>query len=86
MNYFIIDMTATRQAQQLMFLERSYQGSTTEIQQALVVREGHLNANLERFDNGRTTRAILTSAVENHIGHWRELVGWNIPESKGAAA
>lgn len=86
MSYYIINLPATRQAQQLTFLARDYPWDTTALQQALVVSEDRLNASLERFDNGRTTRAVLTNIVESHTGDWRELVGWTIAESKGAAA
>ncbi len=87
MTYYIINLPATRQAQKLTFWGVGYQPNTADYSEALVVNEDHLNANLERFDNGRTTRAILTTVVQNHTGDWRELVGWTTPaQQEGAAA
>ncbi len=87
MTYYIISLPETRQAQQLIFWGIGYQPNSTDHGKALVVNEDHVNANLERYDNGRTTRAILTHIVETHTGDWRELVGWTTPaQQEGAAA
>ncbi len=85
MNYYIINLVATRQEQQLIFVGRGYRQDSIDPTQALVVREDLLNKSLERFDNGRTTRAILIEKFESHTGHWRELVGWVTSEQKKGA-
>lgn len=74
MTYYIINLPASRQSQQLIFWGKGYSPDTAHTRKALVVSEEHVNANLERFDNGRTTRAILTHIVESHTGDWQELV------------
>lgn len=87
MSYFIINLPATRKAQQLTFWGAGTQPDTPDHSQALVVNESQVIASLDRYDNGRTTRAILAHIVENHTGHWRELVGWNSPaQQEGEAA
>lgn len=80
MSYYIINLAQTRMQQQLVFWGVGSEPDTIDPRRALIVTEEYLNRNLERYDNGRTTRAILTRVVENHAGDWRELVGWPVPE------
>ncbi len=82
MSYHIINLSQTRLRQQLTFWGVGNEPDTTDPRRALIVNEEYLNRNLERYDNGRTTRAILTRVVENHTGDWRELMGWPVPENE----
>lgn len=74
MTYHIINLPQTRLRQRLTFWGVGTQGDTEDPRQALTVNEDYVNANLNRYDNGRTTRAILTDIVATHTGDWRELI------------
>lgn len=83
--YFIINLVATQEANQLIFWGTGAVANTADKAQALIVNEEHLNVSLERYDNGATTRAILADVVRNHTGDWRELINPTIPAQTGEA-
>ncbi|MFN3881905.1 MAG: hypothetical protein ACK4L8_10805 [Nitrincola lacisaponensis] len=60
--YHIINVPATRAAGCLMYWA-SGKPDTPEPQEAMIVNEDQVNRSLERYDNGATTRAVLTSTV-----------------------
>lgn len=87
MSYHIIDLVQTRLQQRMVFWGVGNEAHTTDPRRALIVSEEYVNHNLERYDNGRTTRAILTNVVKKHTGDWRELMRWSTSnEQKGDAA
>lgn len=72
-DYFIINLPLTREAEQVMFWGCN-EPDTGDYRTALIVTEEYVNSNLNRYDNGRTTRAILCRAVRNHQGNLMELL------------
>lgn len=60
--YHIINVPATRQAGYLMYWAPG-KPDTPEPSDAMIVNEDQVNRSLERYDNGATTRAVLTSVV-----------------------
>ncbi len=61
--YYIIDLTADTRNGVLTLLGRNLKNRVSTLEHAARVPETLLNTDLERFDNGTTTRAILTSAL-----------------------
>ena len=86
MNYYlIINLPESKQRQTLVFWGTGSQANTTDQGKAMIVNENHLNAALERFDNGSTTRAILADKVDALQCNWQQLTDMT-PYLKGEAA
>jgi|GEM_PF-6932578 len=64
-NYLIVDVQGSR-AGQPKFFSADLRASTTTLQHADHVPEHIVNSDLERYDNGATTRAVLA----DRIGSW----------------
>ncbi|SIQ30231.1 hypothetical protein [Marinobacterium stanieri] len=67
--YYIVDLKATREANQVMFMSRSLGASATPAAgNAVVFSEEVVNGDTELYDNGETTRAVLRSTIHQHTG------------------
>lgn len=64
--YLIIDLPKTREVGAVMFWGIGSTVTTANPKAAMVVNSSHLEKNLDRFDNGATTQAVLKSATEKH--------------------
>ncbi|MDI3325600.1 hypothetical protein QKW35_14575 [Pontibacterium granulatum] len=84
-HYHIINLPESKRRKQLVFWGIGSEANTTHPARALIVNEDHLNAALERYDNGATTRAILTDKVQAIQGDWQQLTDMT-PYVKGEAA
>ncbi|SIS88287.1 hypothetical protein [Neptunomonas antarctica] len=63
--YYIIDLTRSNIRKGLtVFMAKDLKTRTPFLEEAGRVPEAIVNANLERFDNGQTTRAMLTNAIQ----------------------
>lgn len=66
-NYLIIDLPATRKHNAVMFWGVGTLVVTANPAAAMLVNEDHVNRNLERFDNGSTTQAVIAE-VAHELG------------------
>ncbi|WP_028468407.1 hypothetical protein [Neptunomonas japonica] len=65
--YYVIDLQRTDiQKGIVVFLAADMKTRTRFLEDAGSFMEEFINENLERFDNGSTTRAVLTSAVKTN--------------------
>jgi len=80
-DYYIIDVVATRTEGRVVFWGKGDCLFTTKPQRALVITEESVNANLNRYDDGKHTRAVLCSAVHNHTGDLMELLQYRKPQA-----
>lgn len=63
--YHIIDLQRTNiQKGIVVFLAQDMKTRTRFLEEAGTFMEEFINENLERFDNGSTTRAMLTSTIK----------------------
>lgn len=70
----IIDLPKSHEAQQVMFWGVGETVTTPDPKKAMLVTTEHLNRKLDRFDNGRTTRAVLKSRVDALKGNFEGLI------------
>lgn len=79
--YLIIDLPKTRETGAVMFWGIGSTVTTANPNAAMVVNSSHLNRNLDRFDNGATTQAVLKSVVDEHNGQLEYLLHLPIQEN-----
>jgi hypothetical protein len=72
--YLIIDLPKTRENGAVMFWGVGSTVTTANPRAAMVVNSSYLDQNLERFDNGATTQAVLKSVVDEHNGQLEYLL------------
>ena len=64
--YYVIDLQRTDiQKGIVVFLAQDMKKRTRFLEDAGTFMEEFINENLERFDNGHTTRAMLTSVIKS---------------------
>jgi hypothetical protein len=61
--YFVIDLKASRMAGVAMFYARNIKGRTRYLEDAGRFPEAIVNGDLDRFDNGLTSSAVLTDCI-----------------------
>ncbi|WP_420554010.1 hypothetical protein [Neptuniibacter marinus] len=79
--YLIIDLPKTREIGAVMFWGIGSTVTTANPNAAMVVNCSYLDQNLERFDNGATTQAVLKSVVDEHIDQLEYLLHLPIQEN-----
>ncbi|MBU2967083.1 hypothetical protein Q4508_12460 [Amphritea sp. 2_MG-2023] len=84
MNYLIINLPMTQQAQQLIFWGARSHFDTPDPHKAMVINEEYVNINLERYDNGSTTRAVSQNDAINRPNEIFNALG--IPKSNAGEA
>lgn len=82
--YLIIDLPATRKAGTVMFWGIGSTVTTANPAAGMIVTESHLNNNLNRFDNGATTQAVLKAAVEEHKDDLESLLNFKLKNKVAA--
>jgi hypothetical protein len=64
-HYYVVDLKRTDITNGVVvFLAQDMKARTRYLEDAGTFTEEFINENLERFDNGSTTRAMLTSAIK----------------------
>ncbi|MGH1460971.1 MAG: hypothetical protein ACRBB6_02930 [Neptuniibacter sp.] len=76
----IIDLPASRQAGQIRFWGVAETVTTPDPAQAMLVPTEHLNKCLHRYDNGRTTRAVLQNKIKEMNGDYDQLIQHELKE------
>ncbi len=76
----IIDIPVSRVTGQVMFWAVGNKVTTANPKAAMEVETSRLNQNLDRFDNGRTTQAVLKSQVEAHANNLEALINFSLKE------
>lgn len=79
--YLIIDLPKTRETGVVMFWGTGSTVTTANPKAAMIVNSGHLEKNLDRFDNGATTQAVLKSAAEKHENALENLLHFSLQEN-----
>ena len=79
-NYLIIDLPTTRKIGVVMFWGIGKTVTTPSPNAAMEVNDSHLNSNLDRFDNGATTQAVLKSIALEHKDNLEALLSFPLQE------
>lgn len=79
-SYLIIDLPATRKIGVVMFWGIGKIVTTPNPNAAMEVNDSHLNSNLDRFDNGATTQAVLKSIALEHKDNLESLLSFPLQE------
>ncbi|MGB0732452.1 MAG: hypothetical protein ACPGPF_01765 [Pontibacterium sp.] len=70
MNYLIINLPESRRCKQVVYWAAGEQSTTHNPHAAMLVSEEAVNKKLDRYDNGRTTQAVLASVAQAHNNPW----------------
>lgn len=84
MNYLIINLPMTLAEQRLIFWGARSRFDTPDPRKAMVIDEEYVNINLERYDNGSTTRAVSQDDAINRPNEIFNALG--IPKSNAGEA
>ena len=86
MNYLIINLPMTQQEQRLIFWGERSRFDTADPRKALVINEEYVNINLERYDNGCSTRAVSQEDAINRPVEILNTLGIKLKREAGEAA
>lgn len=86
MSYLIINIQASQAQGQLIFWGKQRRYDSSRHIDAIAIDEEYVNINLERYDNGVTTRAVLLQDVINRPDEVRASIGLNVSAKEGEAA
>lgn len=86
MSYLIINIPASKAQGELIYWGRQRKYDSPKHIDAIVIGEEYVNINLERYDNGVTTRAVLLQDVINRPDEVRASIGLNVSAQEGEAA
>lgn len=83
-DYLIIDIPKTREVGAVMFWGVGSTVTTANPNAAMIVPENYLIKNLNRFDNGATTSAVLKSVVQEQKDNLETLIDFPINKENAA--